>query len=296
MIIAGRKVGFSGQFNTGGQSTRYTSSQQWGIDLELIPGDGAVRGRVTSYLGGGWTSDLFGHLTSFGRTNAPRIAAGNYTLLLPACEDVAAGLCGQGFGTITVDRTGQAKLKGTLADGQAWTAASLTGTNGHWPVYVALDKKLGTIIGWLNFSNAAPGAIGGTLTWIKPPVAPLFTNGIAAELATDGFRYTAPSATNPLLSWTNGLLSIAGGNLAAPRTNDVILSTLGKFSNRGGSISNLTFSLSTKIGSFKGSFRHPVTARTTKYSGVLLKNQNLGGGFFLGTNQGGILRLREDTQ
>ena len=78
--------------------------------------------------------------------------------------------------------------------------------------------------------------------------------------------------------------------------HSVILSTLGKFSNRGGSISNLTFSLSTQIGSFKGSFRHPVTARTTKYSGVFLRNKNLGGGLFLGTNQGGILRLQDDPQ
>ena len=192
---------------------------------------------------------------------------------------------------MTVDALGSARVKGLLADGQAWSPVALLSANGHWPLYVSLDRKLGALIGWLQLSNAVSNAISGTLTWIKPPVAPHFTNGITAELDIDGSRYLSPSAVNHILVWTNGLLQLAGGNLPAALTNDVIITPLGKFTDRGGSITNLKFSFTPKTGLFNGSFRHPSSSRTTKFHGALLQDRNSGGGFFLGTNQGGVLRL-----
>lgn len=288
VLIAGRKTSFSGQFNTNGESSIITSGNKFGVDLQLTPDAGAIFGRLTSYTLGGWSSDLTGHLTAIGRTTNNAVAAGAYTLLLPSSNDPEVG---SGWATITVDRLGQAKLKGTLGDGLAWTAGSAIGTNAHWPLYASVDKKLGAVIGWLTFSNTTPAVIGGTLTWLKPVSAPYFANGIAAELDANGSRYIAPAGTNAILGWTNGALSLANGNLAAALTNTVNLTTLGKFTGSSGSISNLKFSINAKAGSFSGSFRHPASGRTTKYSGVLLQSENLGGGQFLGTNRGGVLRL-----
>lgn len=288
VLIAGKKSSFSGQFNTNGETSIITSGNKFGLDLQLSRDASAIRGRATAYTGGGWTSDLVGHLTAIGITTNSAVAAGAYTLLLPSSNDPQVG---RGWATITVDRIGQAKVKGSLADGQAWTSSSAIGTNGHWPLYASVDKKLGAVIGWLSFSNTTPAVIGGALTWVKPAIAPFFTNGIAAELDIAGSRYIAPVGTNAILSWTNGLLSVANGNLATSLTNSVNLTTLGKFTGSSGSISNLALTVSTKAGSFSGSFRHPASGKTTKYSGVLLQSENLGGGFFLGTNRGGVLQL-----
>ncbi len=290
VLIAGKKSSFSGQFNTNGETSIITSGNKFGIDLQLSPDASAIRGRATAYTGGGWTSDLVGHLTAIGTVTNSAVASGAYTLLLPSSNDPQLG---SGWATITVDRIGQAKVKGSLADGQSWTSSSAVGTNGHWPLYASVDKKLGAVIGWLSFSNSTPAVIGGTLTWIKPAIAPFFTNGIAAELDITGSRYIAPTGTNAILSWTNGLLSVANGNLATALTNSVNITTLGKFTGSSGSISNLALTVSTKAGSFSGSFRHPASGKTTKYSGVLLQSENLGGGFFLGTNRGGVLQLNE---
>jgi len=290
VLIAAKKTSFSGQFNANGETSIITSGNKFGIDLQLSTDASAIRGRATAYTAGGWSSDLVGHLTAIGTPTNSAVATGAYTLLLPPSNDPQLG---SGWATLTVNRVGQAKLKGTLADGQAWSSSSAIGTNGHWPLYASLDKKLGAIIGWLSFSTTTPAVIGGALTWIKPATAPLFTNGIAAELDVAGSRYIAPAGTNTFLSWTNGLLSIANGNLTAPLTNSVIITTLGKFTGSTGSISNLTLTVSAKAGSFSGGFRHPATGKTTKYSGVVLQSENLGGGFFLGTNRGGVLQLDE---
>ncbi len=287
-LIAGKKSSFSGQFNTNGESSIITSGNKFGVNLQLTPDASAIFGRLTSYTLGGWSSDMTGYLTAIGRTTNNAVAAGAYTLLTPSSDDPEFG---NGWATITVDRLGQAKLKGTLGDGQAWTASSAIGTNAHWPLYASVDKKLGAIIGWLTFSNTTPATISGTLTRLKPVSAPYFTNGIAAELDVTGSRYIAPVGTNSILSWTNGVLWLANGNLTTPITNTVNITTLGKFTGSSGSISNLKFSISAKAGSFTGSFRHPANGKTTKYSGVLLQSENLGGGLFLGTNRSGMLRL-----
>jgi hypothetical protein len=291
VLIAGKKSSFSGQFNTNGETSIITSGNKFGIDLQLSPDASAIRGRATAYTGGGWTSDLVGHLTAIGTVTNSAVASGAYTLLLPSSNDPQVG---RGWATITVDRIGQAKLKGSLADGQALTSSSAIGTNGHWPLYASVDKKLGAVIGWLSFSNSTPAVIGGALTWVKPAIAPFFTNDIAAELDITGGRYVPPSGTNTFLASSNNTVVVQYGNLNTLLVSGVIISPAGKFIGSAGSISNLTMSVNARAGSFSGTFRHPANGRTTKYSGVVLQGLDQGGGFFLGTNRGGILRLNPE--
>lgn len=288
LLVAGRKASFSGQFNTNGQASVITSGTKWGVDLALSESSSIVQGRVTDYTMGGWTSDLFGHLTAAGTTNAIAAPIAPYTLLLPSSNDPELG---SGWATVTLARGGVAKLKGSLADGQSWSASSLLGTNGYWPLYASLDKKRGALIGWLIFSNTTPATFNGTLTWLKPALAPFFTNGIAAELDARVSRYTAPVGTNGVLASTNIVVTIANGNLSAPLTNTVAVTPAGKFVRSTGSISNLTLTVNAKSGSFSGGFVHPATGRAVKHSGVVLQSSDDGGGWFLGTNRGGVLRL-----
>lgn len=291
LLVAGGKASFSGQFNTNGQTSIITSGNKWGIDLTLSEDSSTVQGRVTAYAAGGWTSDLFGQLTAAGTTNAIAVPVAPYTLLLPSSNDPQVG---SGWATVTLARGGVAKLKGSLADGQAWSASSVLGTNGHWPLYASLDKKRGAIIGWLVFSNTTPATFSGTLTWVKPAVSPFFTNGLAAELDAHVSRYTAPVGTNGVLASTNIAVTLANGNLTSPLTNTVSVTPAGRFVRTAGSISNLTFSLNAKLGSFSGTFVHPLTGRSTKHSGVVRQSSDTGGGWFLGTNRGGVLRLNPE--
>jgi hypothetical protein len=88
-----------------------------------------------------------------------------------------------------------------------------------------------------------------------------------------------------------GRFWVSGGNLSAPLTNAVTLRPNGKLTDLGGGIENLKFSLTTKTGLFKGKFTHPGLEKTVSYSGVLDQLQELGGGYFIGSDQGGLVRL-----
>jgi hypothetical protein len=44
-----------------------------------------------------------------------------------------------------------------------------------------------------------------------------------------------------------------------------------------------------KNGQFTGTFVHPVTGKATKFKGVLIQKQNLGGGHFRGANKTGFV-------
>ena len=288
LFIAGGRGTFSGRFNTNGEASVLTSGNKWGIDLALDPDGATVRGRLTGYASGGWTSDLLGHKTALATTNFNLTRAGTYTLLLPSSNSPEVG---SGWATFTIDRLGNAKLKGTLGDGLGWSAGIAIGTNGHWPLAIATDRKRGVLLGWMVFSNTVPATFRGTLTWLKPATTPYFTNGIAAELNTSASRYTVPVGTNGILASTNINVAIRGGNVSGVRAGGVTVTPTGRFVSSSGQITNLTLSINAKSGSFSGSFVHPATGRSAKHSGVVMQNFDGGGGFFLGTNRGGILIL-----
>ncbi len=93
------------------------------------------------------------------------------------------------------------------------------------------------------------------------------------------------------MSWTNGYAVISDGNLPDLYTNTIELAG-SRVRVLGGSISNLTLTLSPANGQFSGSFLHPVTRRATPVKGAMAQGAlDEGLGWFLGTNQGGVIRL-----
>lgn len=97
------------------------------------------------------------------------------------------------------------------------------------------------------------------------------------------------------MNWTNGFVILSGGNLPAPLTNEVLVAT-NQIRVIGGSISNLNLSLTLSNGLLSGSFFHPITRTNATIKGAVVQDPlNLSplpsGGWFLGTNQGGQLRL-----
>jgi hypothetical protein len=110
-----------------------------------------------------------------------------------------------------------------------------------------------------------------------------FTNEVRA-LAS---RYTPPAKGVSALDVSNCVVVLEGGNLAGPATNELFLSALNKITVISTNTNKLALTVSTSSGLLNGSFVHPRTLKKSPVKGVVLQKQNLGGGFFLGTNESG---------
>jgi hypothetical protein len=88
-----------------------------------------------------------------------------------------------------------------------------------------------------------------------------------------------------VIELTNGIVWFHGGNLTAPFTNLVTLTSSDRVIN--GSANSLALTLNAANGRFSGNVNVPETARTNIFKGVVLQAVGAGFGYFLGTNQSG---------
>ena len=114
-----------------------------------------------------------------------------------------------------------------------------------------------------------------------------FTNQITAL----GSRYVPPPSRTRVLDFTNGVVLLEGGNLEARTTNVVTLEPRARLRVIGPNSNHLALVLDAKTGRFRGSFLNPQTHKRDTLRGVLLPKQNIGAGYFLGTNQSGAVYL-----
>jgi len=157
---------------------------------------------------------------------------------------------------------------------------------GQWPFYVPLYSGSGSIFGWLTFSN---GMIGGTVDWFRPsqPGGKLYPAGFARGSQAAGSVYRFTNGV-PVLDFSTGQLWLANGNLAGSFTNQITLDSASKITSTN---ATLKVTVSTSTGSIKGSVADPSTGKSIPFAGVVLQQQGLGGGFFVGTNQTGRVFL-----
>ncbi len=183
------------------------------------------------------------------------------------------------LGAVFVNSSGQITFKGALPDGTRLSQSASLSQDGEWPFYVSLNRGGGAVIGWLNLEAA--NDLNGQLTWIKlESSAKYYPGGFKLQIPATGSAYQPP------LSFTEGTLTLNGGNLSAPVVYDITLNN-GRASNQSGGRFSLRFSAST--GLFSGSASPG--GRTVRFSGVILQDQNSGSGYFLGTDQSGRVSL-----
>jgi hypothetical protein len=277
ILLGGQSYSLSGQFSGLGISSNAIVRK--GLtpvtaQLQLDLNGGGITGQLSD---GTWTADLNAYRAS---ASAP---AGKYTLLLPGRDDSAGGPGGDGFGTVSVDALGNISFSGTLGDGTKAAQKALVNANGQWPFYISLSKGNGSILGWLTFSNQI---ISGPMEWfvLAQPKAKLYRAGFTNDIEAAGSSYQFTAGV-PVLNFTDGQVWLANGNLAG-FTNQISLGADSKVTNL--STSNaLTLTVTTTTGLFKGSVVNPITGKAVAINGVVLQQQNFGGGFFLGTNQSG---------
>jgi len=285
LCLAGVDHAYGGEFSLTGAA--FKSIPRAGlspitVQLQLDLSNGPMTGTISD---GTWTAQLVANPAIYSRTNhAPQ--AGRYTLLIPGMDNAPTQPGGNGFGAVTVNTLGDVSLSGTLGDGTPFASSSVVASQGQWPFYVSIYGGKGCILGWLSFTNN--GDVSGEINWFKLPeeTAKLYPGGFTNGTEAIGSIYQYTNGM-PVLGFTDGLLSLLNGDLAESITNQAgigpELPATEPYTTK--------LSVSTSTGMFHGSVINPATGKPISVRGIVLQNQNLGAGYFLGTNQCGSVLL-----
>ena len=292
LTLAGKSHPFSGRFTPAGhahRTIRQTAPKPAiEINLQLGTGANAVRGTVSA---GSVASELTSYRAAFSSANPATSFKGRYTLLLSGSTNPAVSPFGHGYATLTVAPNGRATLTGTLADNTPFAQSSPLSSHGVMPLYNSLQGGGGSSFGWLTLLETSTNDIHGSLLWTKPTGrnGPFYPSGFMEEVNLLGSRYVATN--RPLLNFSHTKAIFEGGNLASPLTNDIALCAQNRLNVTPPNPDELKLFLSPATGRFTGRFDNPATRKRSPVKGVLLQKQNAGSGFFLGTNQSGLISL-----
>jgi subtilisin family serine protease len=238
----------------------------------------------------------------FNKRSNPYAAASakpqTFTLVFPALENPTnIQPRGLGWATLRIDAGGVVKMKGVLADGTKASLSTLLTKNKTWPLFLALYKNRGVLLGNVLLDDQQPESdLHATLDWFKPPVPTdrLFATGFSAtDIDLIGSLYTPPARGQPVLqgfqsagtiAFREGYLSSGGNNrefdadfLLAPTNKVTITDRNGLFAEKA------RMTIKTATGEFRGSFVHPQTNKSTPFSGVIFQRKQPGGaGHFVG--------------
>jgi hypothetical protein len=293
---AGGSYSFTGAFSPTGQSAPNVlrtgkTPLALALSLDVSNGTQQILGTVTD---GNWVAALEADLAIYATTN-PSPLRGTNTIIFDSGSDGAASPGGAGWGKVVVSPAGMASLTGTLPDNTA-VAPSAAGVSkyGEWPLYLPLygAGTYGSLSGWVVFTNLPGESLEGNAAWFRTNSSgKLYPHGFTNNVSMTGSTFTPGRAKTNVLGLTNFLVTLSGGNLLVPLTNDAMLSPGGKFVTNGSGISKLTLSVVTNTGIISGSFLDPATGLATPISGVVLQEQTNAAGFFLSTNATGLFEL-----
>jgi len=245
--------------------------------------------QLTGQFGNGvWTADLIADRLVFDATNNPPPFAGMYTLVFPGAADFTNSPSGHGFATATVNTSGRVSIDGRLGDNTRVLQTVAVSKNGDWPFYVPLyTGSKGSVLGWLKFLSP-PGLTNQLTSWIRPfnSAATYYRSGFSNELSALGSPYMVPT-TNRVIDCTNALLTLSGADFADPIANQMVLTASNTVVS--GGPYNVSMSVVRTNGTFTGRLILP--KRTNTFQGVFLQEQNIGLGYFIGSNYIGEVRF-----
>jgi hypothetical protein len=287
-------VGYSisGQFSTNGAfygviaRSRPLRNLQVGLQLDL-----STTNRMTGQVSDGiWTADIVAYRPGFSTANPAPETGRNYILRIPGCGNSLAAPGGDGFGTVTVDVSGNLLFSGTLGDGTKVTQTTFVTASGLWPLYASMYSSRGSILGWLSFTGSGFNTISGQATWFKwpnPGLKRLYPGGYTFQTETLGSVYAFTNGTR-VLDFSQGQVVIDSGGLPhnLNLTNQVLLSAANSVTDL--TLTNhLSLSINPASGLFQGSFYNYSNRLTVPFYGALLPGQTNGTGYFVATNQSG---------
>jgi uncharacterized repeat protein (TIGR03803 family) len=200
--------------------------------------------------------------------------AGPYTALLPAVS--GNGLPGgNGYGSLTVSKTGAVKFAGKLGDGLPVTFSGSLDSNGVLPFLFAKPAGRTTgaelLLGSVAFPPAASGTAG-TLTWYRTKDS-LYPNGFSTTIPFLTGRYTAPP-----VSYGSAHVTFSAGDLTTSVVEPISIN-LGlrdQVTTTGPTPFTLKFTAAT--GLFTGTF--PDSGAPRPFTGAVLQSGSTGLGLF----------------
>ena len=303
VTLAGRVIPISGRFALDGGATNVIVRPEFQNPITVLlqlhfPDDKSnivdqISGEL---LGGNWTAGLAAHRAVFHATTNRAPQFGKYTLLIAGDTDPTHAPHGMSFGTVNVDAGGKVSLSGTLADGTKLTQKTTLSKDGDWPFFGRLYGGGGSALGWLGFTEAAVEDIAGPIVWTKPLSVSgrFYTNGFAVPAQASGSRYRPPTnSTDLLLHLTEGAAIFSGANIDPSFSNALRIDAGNKVVNLDWERNKLTCSIALSSGRFSGTVNVPGTTRSLAFQGALHFKGNYGGGFLLGTNESGRVRLED---
>ncbi len=289
-------LAISGQFDASGNALLSVprtkqSNLVVNIQLDITNYSDIVSGSLTDP---GWSAVMDGDRAVTNATAAG--VSGSYTIDIPGVAGTN-GPGGDSFATVVVKTNGTVTMTASLADGVTTAPISeSTGIakSGRWPFFASLYSGKGFMIGWNNLTNQGYPTVGdGGINWIKAtnsPVSKFYPAGFTNDTETAGSIFFVTNKTRFMDVGDSAIVVLSGGNLPAPITNEFTWDTNNVtklLTNNYPGTDKITLTITPAAGQFSGTFMHPTTKASVKISGALFQQQNIGAGFFPGTNQTG---------
>ncbi len=238
---------------------------------------------------------------------------GAYTGIFQSLTPAAQGLPlasfpqGDGWLTATVSAKGAVTFSGKLGDGQTVTYTSYLSKDNRVPFYLSAYSGTGTVAGMISFRDvpAQSDADGLALRWYKPANSSDtsyrsgWPNGITVYFLGSKFLPSSISGktilgNNPVATPTiNALLELSDGSLTTLLDNRLSISAANLATifgaPTGGTAAQLLSVTLSANGTFTGSFRHPVSNKTTTFAGVVMQKTQTASGYFMGLPSTGTI-------
>jgi len=267
------------------------------LTLALDFADQSVSGALSD---GSFTAQVNGDRGIFGAIHKATNLAGRYTVVIPGSEDPTIGPFGAGYGVAVIDSVGNITFSGSLADGTPVSQATVVSRDGFWPMYVSLYGGKGSLWSWNIVRNRfifqSPDA-----SWINA------TNAARTAMLGAGFTNQAAKTTTswydstsrPLFGFTNGIISLEGGDLPNLITNGFTVSAKNKITVAAPNTNKIVLTINPTNGVVSGSFANPLhPSQTILFNGVLVQNNGIlaenaahVAGYFPGSSNSGSVLL-----
>jgi hypothetical protein len=288
--IGGGTYSISGQLDAAGNAVNLIKrSNQSPLTVRLLVSDEDWMGGTVSNAS--WVAEIVADRGVYNSKTRFAPEAGQYTLIVPGTNGDTTLPQGSGYGTVSVSKSGIISFAGSLADGTKISQSVPISQQGQWPLYAALYRGQGSVLGWIAIKVAAH--VGGGLVWTKPiTLNEQYPSAFAWMTEAIGARYTPPGKGSNVLASVgcNLTLSICGGGLTDNIFNAFTLNAKNQVKDASGA-GKLSLSFTPSTGLFSGTQIIPEARKTISFKGVILQDQGIGAGYFMGTEQGGSIRL-----
>ena len=285
LMLGGGAYPFSGAFDLALVSKKIVTNKKTNVALvclQLFEGSDLVSGSVSN---AGFDTALFGHRAGFNKKHPATNFAGRYTLLYNATTNPP----GYSVGTATVANDGTFSFTGDLADGTPLTFSTPVAADGSLGINTPLYQGKGSFFTLMLLSIGGATDINLAFArWTKTTLTSgaFYRGGVTNYLQLVGKRNMAPPKGTAALTFRNAIVRIEGANLTTILTNDVMLTAKNTVTVTAPNTNKLSITVDAAKGTFKGSFKNPVTGKTSPIKGVLSQTTvDYGAGFSLGTNQ-----------